>query len=55
MEKVHTVTVLGASYGRFRAAQLLATSVLNRWRVILVERNTSTMYTTLLSWLFAPI
>ncbi|KAI6128252.1 hypothetical protein EDD16DRAFT_1535566 [Pisolithus croceorrhizus] len=55
MEKVHTVAVLGASYGGFRAAQLLATSVPNGRRVVLVERNTSTMYTTLLSLLFAPI
>ncbi|KAI6127312.1 FAD/NAD(P)-binding domain-containing protein [Pisolithus sp. B1] len=39
MEKVHTVAVLGASYGGFRAAQLLATSLPNGWRVVLVERN----------------
>ncbi|KAI6131699.1 hypothetical protein EV401DRAFT_371745 [Pisolithus croceorrhizus] len=39
MEKVRTVAVLGASYGGFRAAQLLATSLPNGWRVVLVERN----------------
>ncbi|KAI6107231.1 hypothetical protein EDD16DRAFT_1623495, partial [Pisolithus croceorrhizus] len=51
----HTVAVLGASYGGFRAAQLLATSLPNGWRVVLIERNSCVMYTTLLPQLFVPI
>ncbi|KAI6100111.1 hypothetical protein EV401DRAFT_914682 [Pisolithus croceorrhizus] len=43
-EKVHTVAVLGASYGGFRAAQLLATSLPNGWRVVLIERNLNNVY-----------
>ncbi|KAI6040174.1 hypothetical protein EDC04DRAFT_3111575 [Pisolithus marmoratus] len=37
--ELHTVVVLGASYGGFRAAQLLATNLPEGWRVVLVERN----------------
>ncbi|KIK18902.1 hypothetical protein PISMIDRAFT_108710 [Pisolithus microcarpus 441] len=39
MANVHTVAVLGASYGGFRAAQLLAANLPKDWRVVLVERN----------------
>lgn len=38
-DQLHTVAVLGASYGGFRAAQLLATNLPKGWRVVLVERN----------------
>ncbi|KAI6043581.1 hypothetical protein EDC04DRAFT_3087939 [Pisolithus marmoratus] len=37
--ELHTVVVLGASYGGFRAAQLLATNLPEGWRVVVVERN----------------
>ncbi|KAI0668115.1 FAD/NAD-P-binding domain-containing protein [Trametes maxima] len=36
---LHTVAVLGASYGGARAAQLLAQGLPDSWRVVLIDRN----------------